>query len=56
VRVAAPASGRVGIPETVTQVAMIPVAWYTGDSFKPARRRPVEQVVYLNWWRRKLGA
>src|SRR6266540_177292 len=45
-----------GIPETVTQVAMIPVARYTGDDFKPAVRRPVEQVVYVNGWRRKLGA
>jgi nitroreductase len=45
-----------GIPETVTQVAMIPVARYTGDDFKPAVRRPVEQVVYVNAWRRKLGA
>jgi nitroreductase len=44
-----------GIPETVTQVAMIPVAWYTGDGFRPARRRPVEQVVYLNRWRHKPG-
>jgi nitroreductase len=44
-----------GIPETVTQVAMIPVAYYTGDGFKPAGRRPVEQVVYLNRWRQKLG-
>jgi nitroreductase len=43
-----------GIPETVTQVAMIPVAYHTGDSFQPAKRRPVEQVVYLNRWRRKL--
>lgn len=45
-----------GIPETVTQVALIPVAYYTGDSFRPARRRPVEEVVYVNAWRQKLGA
>ena len=44
-----------GIPETVTQVALVPVAYYTGDSFTPARRRPVEEVVYVNRWRRKLG-
>jgi nitroreductase len=43
-----------GIPETVTQVALIPVAYYTGDSFGPARRRPVEEVVYVNAWRQKL--
>jgi len=45
-----------GIPETVTQVAMIPVAYYTGDDFKPATRRPVEEVVYVNAWRQKVGA
>jgi nitroreductase len=45
-----------GIPETVTQVAMVPVAYYTGDDFKPARRKAVEDVVYVNGWRRKLGA
>ena len=44
-----------GIPETVTQVALIPVAYYTGDNFTPARRRPVEEVVYVNAWRQKLG-
>jgi nitroreductase len=44
-----------GIPDTVTQVALIPVAYYTGDDFKPARRKPVEDVVYVNGWRRKLG-
>jgi nitroreductase len=44
-----------GIPETVTQVAMVPVAYHTGDGFRPAGRRPVEQVVYLNRWRQKLG-
>jgi nitroreductase len=50
------AAGVLGIPETVTQVAMIPVAYYTGDSFKPAMRRPVEQVVYVNRWRQKMDA
>jgi nitroreductase len=44
-----------GIPDTVTQVTMIPVAWYTGDDFRPARRGPVKQVVYLNRWRHKPG-
>ena len=31
-----------GIPDTVSQVALIPVAYYTGDTFKPGTRRPVE--------------
>ena len=45
-----------GIPDTVTQVAMIPVAYYTGDDFKPARRRPVEDVTYLNAWKQKVAS
>ena len=40
-----------GIPESVTQVALIPVAYYTGDDFKPAMRRPVEEVTYWNGWK-----
>jgi nitroreductase len=43
-----------GIPDTVTQVALIPIAYYTGEDFKPARRKPVEDVTYLNGWRQKL--
>ena len=42
-----------GIPDTVTQTALIPVAYYTGSDFKQARRRPVEEVTYLNQWRQK---
>src|SRR5436305_1897300 len=33
------AAAVLGIPDTVTQVALIPVAYYTGDDFKPARRQ-----------------
>ena len=40
-----------GIPDTVTQVALLPVAYYTGDDFQSARRRPVEQVTYWNEWK-----
>lgn len=42
-----------GIPATVTQTALIPVAYYTGDDFKPARRRPIEQITYFNTWGEK---
>jgi nitroreductase len=41
-----------GIPDTVTQTALIPVAYYSGDDFKPAARRPVEEITYWNEWRR----
>ena len=39
-----------GIPEDVTQVALLPVAYTIGDDFKPAPRRPVEDVTYWNSW------
>ena len=40
-----------GIPPTVTQVCLLPVAYYTGDSFSPAPRRPAREVTYLNRWK-----
>lgn len=40
-----------GIPhEEVTQTAMIPVAYYTGDTFKPARRKPLSEVLHWDRW------
>jgi nitroreductase len=40
-----------GIPDTVTQVALLPVAYTIGDDFRPAARRPVEQITYWNGWK-----
>lgn len=45
-----------GIPPTVTQVALLPVAYYTGDSFTPAPRRPASEVTYLNRWKQPVGS
>ena len=42
-----------GIPDTVTQVALLPVAYYTGEGFQPAPRRPIDEVTYWNGWRLK---
>lgn len=39
-----------GIPENVTQAALLPVAWYTGTDFKPAGRRPAAETTYWNQW------
>lgn len=39
------------IPETVTQVALLPVAFYTGDTFHPAPRKDVADITYLNTWK-----
>jgi nitroreductase len=40
-----------GIPESVTQVALLPVAYYTGDDFTPAPRRPAAEITYFNRWK-----
>lgn len=40
-----------GIPPTVTQIALLPVAYYTGDSFTPAPRRPAHEITYANRWK-----
>ncbi len=40
-----------GIPSTVSQVALTPVAFYTGDDFKPGARLPVERITYFNGWK-----
>jgi nitroreductase len=42
-----------GIPDTVTQVALLPVAYYTGEGFRPAARRPIGEVTYWNSWRER---
>ncbi|MGE0858997.1 MAG: nitroreductase family protein [Gammaproteobacteria bacterium] len=39
-----------GIPDTVTQTALFPVAYYTGDDFKPATRQPSARFVHLDSW------
>jgi nitroreductase len=44
------AAALLGIPEGVLQAGLVPVAYYTGDDFKPAKRRPVEQVTSWNEW------
>ena len=40
-----------GIPESVTQVALLPVGFYTGSSFTPAKRRPAREITYFNRWK-----
>jgi nitroreductase len=39
-----------GIPDTVTQAALFPVAYTVGTDFKPASRPPVETVTSWNTW------
>jgi nitroreductase len=47
----AEAAALLGIPDDITQVALLPVAYTTGDDFKPATRGPVERITYFNQWK-----
>ena len=44
-----------GIPKNVLQVALVPVAYYTGEDFKPARRLPVCRLTHWNAWGNRLS-
>lgn len=37
-----------GVPEGNTQIAMIPVAWFTGEDFKKAPRHPAREITFLD--------
>ena len=39
-----------GLPGDVRQGALIPTAYYTGQTFRSAPRRPLEQVLHVNHW------
>lgn len=46
----AEAAELLGIPKKVTQVALLPVAYYTGSDFQPASRPPPETITYFDDW------
>lgn len=39
-----------GIPDTVAQVALIPVAHAKGTDFRPAPRKPLEGILHIDTW------
>ncbi|WP_433304108.1 nitroreductase family protein [Actinoplanes sp. CA-030573] len=39
-----------GIPPSVHQGVLIPTAYYTGTSFRPAPRQPLTEVLHLESW------
>ena len=39
-----------GIPPNVSQAALLPVAYTVGTDFRPADRRPVEEITYWDTW------
>jgi len=44
------AAAILGIPDTITQAALLPVAYFEGDDFKPTRRIPAREITYWNSW------
>jgi nitroreductase len=39
-----------GLPPGVHQGALVPTAFYTGDTFRPAPRVPLDEVLHVNGW------
>ena len=39
-----------GIPDHVIQAALLPVAYFTGADFKPAKRVPARDIIHWNAW------
>lgn len=46
----AEAAALLGIPASVTQAVLLPVAYFTGETFKPARRLPAAEQIHWNSW------
>lgn len=44
------AAAILNIPGHITQAALLPVAYFTGDDFKPAVRVPAREVTFWNSW------
>jgi len=44
------AAALLGIPDGIRQAALLPVAYYTGEDFKPAKRVPARERTYWNGW------
>jgi nitroreductase len=39
-----------GLPAGIAQGVLIPTAYYTGETFKPAARTPLDEVLHLDRW------
>lgn len=39
-----------GIPADFTQAVLLPIAYYTGDDFRPGKRIPARELTYWNRW------
>ena len=36
--------------ESITQAALIPVAYPKGTAFRPARRKPLDEILHMDAW------
>lgn len=50
------AAAVLGVPAHVTQVALLPVAYFSGADFKPAKRLPPSERTHWNAWGRRRPA
>jgi nitroreductase len=46
----AEAAALLGIPESITQGVLLPVAYFTGDDFQPAKLLPGRERTYWDRW------
>jgi nitroreductase len=44
------AAALLGVPDGFVQACLLPVAYFTGETFRPANRRPVEELTYWDRW------
>ncbi|MCV7028377.1 nitroreductase family protein [Mycobacterium sherrisii] len=44
-----------GIPPTVTQAALFPVAYTIGTDFRPAKRPPAQTITFWDTWKQTVG-
>jgi len=49
----AEAAELLGVPDDFIQVALLPVAYFTGTDFKPGTRRDAGDVVYWDAWKQR---
>ena len=41
---------KLGIPDGISQAALLPVAYFKGDDFRPAKRKPMRDRTYWDGW------
>ena len=44
------AAAILGVPDSIIQAALLPVAYFKGTDFKPAKRIPAQELTYWDTW------